>query len=365
MLRSLSVCLICSGLLASEALAQQWAEKMFNKMEHDFGTVARGSDTVYKFEITNIYKQKMKITGVRSSCGCTTPTIENAEFASFEKAYIVAKFNTRTFVGRHGATLTVSFAPPYRAEVQVRVHGNIRSDVVFSPGSINFGDVDEGQAAEKLVKVTYAGRNNWSIVDVTNDNDFFEVELKETIRQFGKVSYNLLVRLRETAPAGYIKDELTVITNDQRAESKRIPLYVEANVIPEISVTPKFYSFGEMLTQETKKVRLVVRGKKPFRITNVKSDDNCFTFDYSDQEKQIHLVEVTYTPVGYSGEIKVPVQISTDQSQRGSTVMMSASVVDAGAEPSAEGDIQADTSSQTGEDDAAAKVVADSAASKQ
>src|SRR5262245_45815601 len=75
-------------LLASTAgvSAQEWAEKMFNKTDHDFGTVARGADTVYRFEITNIYKQDMHVTGVRSSCGCTSPTVENPIVKTHEKA---------------------------------------------------------------------------------------------------------------------------------------------------------------------------------------------------------------------------------------------------------------------------------------
>ena len=156
-LRIAGISCLFLALFGASASAQEWAEKMFNKVEHDFGTVARGADTVYKFEVKNIYKQTLKITGVTSSCGCTTPTVENATIGTHEKGYIVAKFNTRTFVGRHGATLTVSFAPPYSARVQVRVHGNIRSDVVFAPGSVNFGTVNEGEAQEKLVQVTYAG----------------------------------------------------------------------------------------------------------------------------------------------------------------------------------------------------------------
>ncbi|MCH8840311.1 MAG: DUF1573 domain-containing protein [Planctomycetes bacterium] len=221
MLRTLTFSLVFASWFVLPASAQEWAEKMFNKVEHDFGTVARGSDTVYKFEVTNLYKQTMKITRVRTSCGCTSPTVENGTIKTYEKAYIVAKFNTRTYTGRHGATLTISFAPPYSAEVQVRVHGNIRRDVVFSPGAIAFSNVDEGEIREQTVTVSYAGRANWSIVDVTNDNDHFEVELSEISRSRGKVSYRLLVRLKDDVPAGYFKDQLTVVTNDQRAESQR------------------------------------------------------------------------------------------------------------------------------------------------
>ncbi|MCA9232341.1 MAG: DUF1573 domain-containing protein [Planctomycetales bacterium] len=307
--------------------AQEWAEKMFNTMDHDFGTVARGADTVYRFEVTNLYKQPMQITGVRSSCGCTSPTVENATIKTYEKAYIVAKFNTRTFVGRHGATLTVSFAPPYAAEVQVRVHGNIRSDVVFQPGAVQFGSVDEGSTNEQKISVNYAGRENWSIVDVTNDNNHFEVELEETFRGAGKVSYNLLVRLKDNMPPGYVKDQLTVVTNDQRAESQRIPLFVEGRVVPEISVTPDTLVLGDVAGNEPITKKVVVRGKTPFKITSVDCSNDCFTFNTDDEPKMLHLVEITFHPDRTKGTVKVPIRITTDRANsRGATLVVSANV---------------------------------------
>ncbi len=336
MLRTLFLTWILIGTsLLGQASAQEWAEKMFNDLDHDFGTVARGADTVFRFEITNLYKQPMHITGVRSSCGCTSPTVENATIKTYGKGYIVAKFNTRTFVGKHGATLTVSFAPPYAAEVQVRVHGNIRSDVVFQPGAVQFGSVDEGSMNEQLISVNYAGRENWSIVDVTNDNNHFEVELKETFRGNGKVSYGLLVRLKDNLPPGYVKDQLTVITNDQRAERQRIPLYVEGRIIPEISVTPAIWVLGNVTSNEPITKKVVVRGKTPFKITSVDCSDDCFTFKTDDQSKPLHLLEITFRPSHAKGAVKVPVRISTDRgNNRGATLMVSANVQkDAAAAP--------------------------------
>jgi hypothetical protein len=295
----------------------------------------------------------MQITGVRSSCGCTSPTVENGTIKTYEKAYIVAKFNTRTFVGMHGATLTVTFAPPYSAEVQVRVHGNIRSDVVFAPGSIAFGNVDEGELKEQTVTVNYAGRENWSIVDVTNDNDYFEVELRETSRGAGKVSYGLLVRLKDNVPLGYLKDQLTVVTNDQRAESQRIPLFVEGRVLPEISVTPESLVLGDVVAGEPITRKIVVRGKKPFRILDVNCGDDCFQFKTDEESKELHLVELTYVPQEEPGVVKVPVQITTDRPNRGASFMVSATV----KEGAQKADAQADTSGGTGISVEAAKVV--------
>ena len=347
--RTIFSCWIVLGLVCSgQVSAQEWAEKMFNKREHDFGTVARGAKTVYRFEITNIYKQPMNITGVRSSCGCTSPTIENSTIKTYEKAYVVAKFNTHTtFLGRHGATLTVTFGPPYQAEVQVRVHGNIRSDVVFSPGSLQFGDVDQGAPMEKMLSVNYAGRDSWQIVDVTNDNNNFEVELQETARGRGKVSYELLVRLREGVPPGFIKDQLTVITNDQILEKQRIPLFVEGRIVPEFTVTPATLVLGDVEPGKPITRKVVVRSKKPFRILEVNCEDDCFTFQSSEQSKTVHLVEIKYEPDDQPGKIKVPVQIKTDRGEdRGTSLSVSATVVAADAPE--ERNAEAEKDKQTG-----------------
>jgi hypothetical protein len=307
---------------------------MFSKLDHDFGTVARGADTVYKFEITNIYKQDMHITGVRSSCGCTSPTVENPIIKTHDKAYIVARFNTRTHVGQKGATLTVSFAAPYAAEVQLHVHGNIRSDVVFNPGQIEFGEVNEGEPKQQKVTVQYAGRPDWEIVDVTNDNDNFEVELLEAERSGGRVAYNLVVRLKENLPAGYVKDQLTVVTNDSRPENRRIPLFVSGHVRPEFSVTPSQLVLGEIAPGAEVTKKIIVRGKEAFKILDVDCGEDCFEFaNDSDEAKKLHVVTVKFRAGEQPGRIQTPIKIVTDRENRGASLMASATVVAPEAEP--------------------------------
>ena len=342
-LRTLGLSLLMFACSAAGLSAQEWAEKMFNKLDHDFATVARGADTVHKFEVTNLYKQDMVITGVRSSCGCTSPSIEAASgkpaganpanggqvmLKTHEKAFVVARFNTRTHVGQKGATLTVTFASPYAAEVQLRVHGNIRSDVVFNPGAIEFGEVNEGEPKEQRVTVQYAGRPTWEIVDVTNDNDNFEVELLEAERSNGKVAYNLVVRLKQNLPAGYVKDQLTVVTNDSRPESQRIPLFVSGHVRPEFSVTPSQLVLGEMTPGEHVTRKIVVRGKEPFKIVDVNCGEDCFGFKTdTDEARKVHFVEVTFTAGEQPGKLQTPIRIVTDRENRGATLMASATVV--------------------------------------
>ncbi|TWT48556.1 DUF1573 domain-containing protein [Botrimarina hoheduenensis] len=295
---------------ASATVAQTWATKMFDKTDHDFGVVARGSDTVYKFEVKNIYKEDVEVSSVRSSCGCTTPSIENGIIKTYDKAYVVAKFNTRTFTGVHSATLTVQISKPYPAQVQLRVHGNIRGDVVFEPGAVDFGALDQGASAEKTVSVAYAGRSGWRIDDVRSGSDHLRAELIERERYGGRVTYNLLVRLLETAPPGYLKEQLVLVTND--SVNTQVPIEVAGQVRAELSISPNDLALGDVPFGETVTKRLLVRGKKPFVITEIRCEDQRFSFDKKSDAADKQIITLRFKADREAGRVYAPIRIKTD-----------------------------------------------------
>jgi hypothetical protein len=288
---------------------------MFADSEHNFGTVARGSDTVYKFPVKNIYKQDIELVSVRSSCGCTSPSLEHKLIKTGETGYVVAKFNTRTFDGVHSATLTVDVqwndnGITRRGEAQLRVHGDIRSDVVFEPGAVKFSNVDQGAKSEQQVRVRYAGRSDWKITDVRGASDDLEVELTETGRQGGRVTYDLLVRLKDGAPAGYFNEQLVLVTSD--SSNPRIPIHVEGRVVPEISASPEALRFGDVASGATMPKKVLVRGKKPFKITKIESASGQFEFKTDEESKPTHVVEVVFAGSEQPGPVKETIHITTD-----------------------------------------------------
>jgi Protein of unknown function (DUF1573) len=325
-----------SLLAACPCMAEAWVDKMFNEQEFDFGTVARGADTVHRFEVKNIYKEDVNLVSVRSSCGCTSPTLEHKTLKTGEVGYVVASFNTRTFTGPHGATLTVDVewddhGARRQGEAQLQVHGNIRGDLVFDPGSVHFENVDQGQAAEQLVRVTYAGNSGWKITDVRGTSRSFEVELTETQRTPDRVAYELLVRLKDKAPAGYFNDPLILVTND--SQNQRIPLDVSGRVIPEISVAPEPLLLGEVRHGEQISKKVVVRGKKPFRIVSVACDAGCFQFKTDQEDSERHIVEVVFDAKRDPGAVKETIHIATSLGEAYDTTLTAyATVVPAPAD---------------------------------
>ena len=301
----------CVVLTPGEAAAQEWARKMFAETSYNFGTVARGSKTEHRFTFRNIYKEDIHISGVRTSCGCTSPVVTKDLLKTHETAEVVATFNTRTFLGQHGATLTVTIDQPYYAEVQLRVDGNIRSDVTFEPPFIDLGNVDLGKGAQQTVQVMRTGSTPWQIVDVRSANSMFEVTLSKPQRTATQTLYELTLSLKPDAEPGYINSELILVTNDPRAE--QIPMDVEGRVVAAVTVSPQLLAMGVVKPGETVTKNLVVRANRPFRVVDVACGDACVSCNVPDREAAVQILPITFTAGEGNalGRIEREVQVAT------------------------------------------------------
>ena len=319
---------ICSALmllfLTAPLSAQEWAVKMFEGREHDFGAVARYAETTHRFVLENKYLEDVHIAGVRASCGCTTPTIEKQTLKTWEKGAILAKFNTDRFMGRKQATLTVTIDKPFYAEVQLTVKGYIRPDVVFHPGKVDFGEFSQATGAEKQVQVSYAGRSNWNITDVRSVSENYQVELGEAVRTGNQVMYNMLVRVKPNAPAGFFKDSLTVVTNDSR--NQRLSLSIYGKVASALSIAPASLSFGEVSVGDSQTKKVIVQSQQPFVVLNVDCGDNAgltAPLDGLSEPKKLHVIPVTITP-DKAGEVQQQIVVTTNVGSSNFTVTSTA-----------------------------------------
>lgn len=329
MQRSLAIAIGLALTWAGSVHAQTWAKKMFEETNHDFGTVARATKVEHRFGFKNLYKEDVHVAGVRSSCGCTTPLVTRQTVKTGQTSEIVAHFNTGAFLGEKSATITVLFDRPFAAEVQLHVGGVIRGDVTCTPGEVNFGAVDLGATVERHITVSRVGRGDWQILDARSANEALEVELTETARGRNGVSYDVLVRLKQAGPAGYLNDELTLVTNDR--QSRELILTVEGNVAPALSVSPSPLFLGQVASGEQVTRQLVVRGKTPFRILDVTCSDAAFEVRAGGEARRAHVLPLTFRAGQRAGRLEREIVIQTDQGQsasgNGATVRLKAQAV--------------------------------------
>lgn len=294
------------------ASAQRWAEAMFDHTSHNFGMVARGAKVEHAFPLKNLYVEDVHIASVRTSCGCTQPSFTKDTLKTFETAAIIATIDTRGFLGRKDATITVTFDKPYPAEVQLHTYVYIRSDVVFEPGAVLFNGVSQGTPAERAVRLHYAGRSDWRIVKVVPSADFLDVQINETGRGAGEVLYQLVVTLKPNAPAGYLQEQIELFTNDALAEAQRLVLPVEGSVVPQVSVQPTQLALGAVAAGQTVTKNIVIQARRPFRTLSITGPDDRFTFVLPETPKSVQVIPVIFKASGAAGPVSGTILIETD-----------------------------------------------------
>lgn len=302
--------LVSAAVAPADLLAQDWATKMFSSTSHDFRAVARGAKVEHHFEFENIYQEDVHVAAVRSSCGCTTPSVTQSTVKSRQKSAIVAKFNTSSFTGPKSATITVVLDRPFYAEVQLNVTGVIRTDVVFDPPEADFGEIKEGDTKEIKLSVTRFNRSDWQITDVRSHCSDMQVKISDPMRSNRSVKYDLVLQVKDSMPVGEIHEQLTLITNDQ--QSPTVEMCIAGKVRPSLSVNPAAVSMGTVKQDGEFERRLVVRGEQPFAIAEVLCSDERFSFTPPEGQKKVHFLPLKFSADEKAGPIAQNVRIVSD-----------------------------------------------------
>ncbi len=311
MIRRITVFVVYFVLTAVPCFAQQWATKMFQTADHDFGTVARGSKAEFDFKLSNLYLEDVHVAAAYSSCGCTSVEVVNPGLKTYEEGAIHARFNTPTFLGSRAATITVIIDKPFPAEVLLHVRGVIRGDVVFEPGSVQLGDVSLGTAVERKVRVTRSGWDDWQINDIKSSNPHISAKVAGSSRQNGWTTTDLTVTLDKDAPIGYLQDHLLLMTSE--GQSVQMPLAVEGRVISDLTVSPSSLFLGVVQPGQEVTKSVVVKGSRPFKVLSITCDDKSFKFAPTNGEaKTVHVIPVTFVAGTTAGKMTKSIRIVTD-----------------------------------------------------
>jgi hypothetical protein len=290
-----------------------WAKAMFDASDrhdgaisHDFGVVARGAEVTHRFRIKNLYKETVQISTVTTSCGCTAPQFDQTPVPSGGETYVTISMDTLKFQHLKTSTVTVQFAQPRFAEVKIPVQVYIRSDVVFTPPSVNFGAIAAGEKSDRSLEIAYAGRPDWKIVKVITGDPNIEAKAVETSRNGGgQVNYRLDVKLSPDAPVGLLRKQLTLVTDD--ASGGEIPVWVQAHLEGDVTITPSAVQLGTVSPGGETIKTVLLRGHKPFVIEKVECDSNRQAFRMPPlvkEPKTIHVLSLSFTAPREAGPFK-------------------------------------------------------------
>ncbi len=307
--------LVLSVSATCEVTATDWAKAMFDHTTHDFGMVPRGSEAEHRFTIENIYLEDAHIKSVSSTCQCTSVKVTEPSLKTHEKSQVIATLNTRQFTGSKDATIRVVFDKPFPAEVQLHVRSYIRTDVVLEPGSVRFGEVTEGKEVTRLIDLRHAGSPDWKITGCENEDPNVSVAIKPISSDAAQTAYQLAFTLKATAPAGYIRRHVALLTNDQNPNAQRVLVLLEGVVTPAVSVRPSPLNFRLVPVGREATARIVVQGQQDLQILEVVGPDARFALAPSAKLKEssrIHVLPVIFRAGAKPGKIEGQILIQTD-----------------------------------------------------
>lgn len=306
---------IAACLLAGSAQAGSWADGLFTELNKDFGSVPRGPLLSHPFHVKNNLQVPVHIQQVRVSCGCVTATAMSNQLMPGEETAVLAQMNTTRFEGIKTVTIFVTFDQPQYAEVRLWVQANSRDDVSVNPDTINFGQVKRGSGPSAAINVALLGGSQWQVTGVTCESNYVKTAMREVRRQGYEVDYQLTVQLRPDVPVGRWYTDVWLKTNNPATPRVRVPLNVE--VESALTISPSIVDLGQVKVGGQAQRKVIVRGIRPFRITEVKgTDEEIAVRDTTADSRPVHVLAITLK-AEHAGEVTRQLRIQTDLREEG------------------------------------------------
>lgn len=265
----IAAALLVFGLSAGPLSAQDWGNKMLDKLEINFGSVARMAETTFKLKVTNPYVETIQITNLTTSCGCISWLDQTPiSIPSRGEHELTIRLDTVRHVGEKHVRAFVTLSEPTKgltALVQIPVNGRIRDDFEVRPGSVTFGNVDQGQAQSRTISVNSTGASNWKLLTAKSDSVYVNTRIAPKQRTDGLTQYDVVIDLMPDAPTGLLRDRLVLTTNEPG--NPQITLPIEAKIEPDVIATDAH--FGAVTPGHPKSVIVIIRGKKPIQLEKI------------------------------------------------------------------------------------------------
>jgi hypothetical protein len=297
--------LLCLTLLSAIAWGQdQKAEITFEDSQHDFGTVREeGGPVTHEFVFTNTGSEPLVISGVRASCGCTTPSWSKDPIPPGESGSITAQYNPLNRPGAFRKTVTVTSnasTPSTVLQIQGVVQPKARTpqdDYPTAMGSIrvkyrslNMGKVLTKEPVTKSFDIYNDSEETvvFSPNVVAPDYISLQVEPKELLPQ-QKGSIKLTYDAEARNSLGFSSDRVTLFTNETEDSIKQFSVmatieeYFPPMTEEELAQAPRLqlnntnYDFGTINEGQLVKTDFVFTntGKSPLNIRETKANCGC------------------------------------------------------------------------------------------
>jgi hypothetical protein len=243
---------------------QRRAPKLeFEKLEHDFGSVGPGTNSLCEFRFTNTGNSTLKIGEIINTCGCTPFALAKKEYAPGESGTLKVGYLSEQLRGQTTKQLIVHSNDRTNPEITLAVKANIMIQVDHEPKTLNLLLKQENANCPQLT-LTSVDDQPFSITSfkstancITADFDPSEKATKFVLQP--KVDMNTL----EKTLNGRIEIGLT------HPECKTISVGI--NTLPKFKILPRSIVVRGTETQEPIKLKILSNYNEDFELESLTS----------------------------------------------------------------------------------------------
>lgn len=200
-------------------LAGAAARLQVDQLDFDFQSIYRGSEARHTFEISNSGDMELQITNVRSSCGCTVPSIEKRKLAPGEKTKLTAVFDSGRFRGSVTKNIYVYSNDEENPITKLSIHADIIQDLQVTPASIYFAGLKSGESVQREIEIKNLSSEPVRIREIASTVSAVEVQLDKPLLEPGEVTV-LRLRIPKVEKGMKLTGELTIFNSSHEKEFK-------------------------------------------------------------------------------------------------------------------------------------------------
>ena len=280
----------------------------------DFGTVEQGTPVTHVFQLENTGDAALRISNVKSSCGCTAAVVSDHDVQPGGEARVLATLDTSRAAGRTTKVLSVYSDDPQVPVAALTLTGVVLADLTLTPNPVYLGRIRRGETVTREV-VIRPGRplGKDTVRAVTGELSGLQTRLDAA----PDGTQRLTIGLGSDVPLGRFTRELRLETTSARQPVIVLP--VVGSIEGDVVVLPSQVSCGVARAGASPERRLLIRnrGLQPLTVRRVSVPD---AFDYSLRtledglEYQLSLkLRDNVRPGTVSGEVEIFTDHPTEQ----------------------------------------------------
>ena len=151
----------------------------FAEPVHDFGKISAGEAVKYDFVFTNAGDAMLEITGVQTSCGCTTAGNWPRQLEPGKTGAIPIQFSSGSFNGQIHKTITVTCNDKTQPTVVLQIKGTIWKPIEVNPQYATLNVTTESVSnATTVVRIVNNYDEPITVSDPESNSRAFAAELR-------------------------------------------------------------------------------------------------------------------------------------------------------------------------------------------